>query len=172
MASPPEAALLAIRIADRRHPLCDGEGAMRFGGRWNSPGARVVYASLNHACAMLERLAHANTLRLPRTLVWAQITVPKGVSIEELDPAALPGWDRPGSRPARAFGDDWYRSRRSAVLIVPSVVSRPDKNVLLNQEHPQFRDIRCGKPQPVIWDRRLLDRLEGARAVSGTKPKK
>lgn len=164
MASPPKAVLVAIRIADKRFPLCDGKGAMLVGGRWNSPGARIVYASLNHACAMLERLAHANTLRLPRTLVWTEIAIPQGVSIEELELSALPGWDRPRSRVARAFGDEWYRSRRSAVLIVPSVVSRPDKNVLINQEHPEFAKIRCGAPRPVEWDRRILDRLRKTRS--------
>lgn len=131
MASPPDAALIAIRIADKRYPLCDGRGAMLIGGRWNSPGARVIYASLNHASAMLERLAHANTLRLPRSLVWTEVVIPSGVSLEEADPADVPGWDRPRSRAARLFGDEWVRSRRSAVLIVPSVVSRPDKNVLI-----------------------------------------
>ncbi len=163
MASPPEAALLAIRIADKRHAVFDGKGAMLIGGRWNSPGARIIYCAMNHACAMLERLAHANTLRLPRSLVWAQITIPPGVSIEEVTPDLLPGWDRTGASVARDFGDEWHRSRRSAVLIVPSVVSRPDKNVLINQEHPQFAAIRCSKPQPVIWDRRILDRLKRTR---------
>lgn len=160
MGLPLKAALVAIRIADKRHPLCDGKGAMLIGGRWNSPGARIVYCAMNHACAMLERLAHANTLRLPRSLVWAEIAIPQSVSIEEVDPDSVSGWDRPRSRVARDFGDEWCRSRRSAVLIVPSVVSRPDKNILINQDHPQFSEIRCGKPQPVIWDRRILARLE------------
>jgi RES domain-containing protein len=61
MASPPEAALLAIRIADNRHAVFDGKGVMLIGGRWNSSGARIIYCAMNHACAMLERLAHANT---------------------------------------------------------------------------------------------------------------
>lgn len=163
MASPPRAALVAIRIADRRFPFCDGKGAMLAGGRWNSPGARILYASMNHACAMLERLAYANTLRLPRSLVWAEILVPAGVSIEEVVGADVPGWDKPRSRAARNFGDEWHRSQRSAVLIVPSVVSRPDKNVLINQDHPQFREIRCGNPRPVVWDRRILTHLRKSR---------
>jgi RES domain-containing protein len=164
MALPPEPALVAIRIADKRHPLCDGKGAMLIGGRWNSPGARIIYCAMNHACAMLERLAHANTLRLPRSLIWAEIIIPQGVSIEEVDPERVPGWDRARSRSARAFGDGWYRSQRSAVLIVPSVVSRPDKNVLINQDHRQFREIHCGDPRPVIWDRRILDSVKSVRA--------
>ncbi len=136
---------------------------MLFGGRWNSPGARIIYASLTHAGAILECLAHANTLRLPHSLVWAEIYIPADVAVETLDPASLPGWERPRSRAARVYGDDWHRSARSAVLLVPSVVSRPDRNVLLNADHPQFGVIRCGKPKPVVWDRRILAHIQNSR---------
>jgi RES domain-containing protein len=36
----------------------DGEGARVNGGRWNSPGTRVAYASANSALAVLEVLVH------------------------------------------------------------------------------------------------------------------
>ena len=38
----------------------DGEGAWRFGGRWNSPGIRIVYTSGTKALAALESLVHLN----------------------------------------------------------------------------------------------------------------
>jgi RES domain-containing protein len=55
---------------------------------------------------------------------------------------------------SRACGDAWVESRRTAVLIVPSVVARADRNVLVNLEHPSARKIRR-PPQPVLWDQRL-----------------
>ena len=36
----------------------DGEGARLYGGRWNSPGLRMVYNSENVALAALEILRH------------------------------------------------------------------------------------------------------------------
>ena len=57
-------AFQAYRIADRRHPLFDGTGAMLFGGRWNSPGRRVICASASYACAMLEVLVHTGMGRI------------------------------------------------------------------------------------------------------------
>ena len=67
MASGPTAPLTAYRIADRRHPIFDGAGATQQGGRWNSPGRPLIYASETFAGALLEQLARANIGTLPRT---------------------------------------------------------------------------------------------------------
>lgn len=150
-----KAPLIAYRIADSRHPILDGRGAQLFGGRWTSPGQRVVYASLSMAGAMLEVLAYAGIGRFPRHQVWTRITVPKGLSFEEVTAAGVPGWDRADLVASRACGDAWVKSRRTAVLIVPSVVARADRNVLINLEHPGTRKIRHSPPQPVLWDQRL-----------------
>jgi RES domain-containing protein len=39
---------------------------------------------------------------------------------------------------------------------VPSVVTRLDRNVLINQDHPAFTAITCTAPAPVVWDARLF----------------
>jgi hypothetical protein len=31
-----------------------------------------------------------------------------------------------------------------------------ERNVLINQRHPQFRHLTHGDPRPVIWDARLF----------------
>jgi len=36
----------------------DGEGARLYGGRWNSPGVKMIYTSESLALAALEILAH------------------------------------------------------------------------------------------------------------------
>lgn len=48
----------AFRLARNTHPLYDGEGARRSGGRWNSKGVRVLYMSENRSLAALEVLVH------------------------------------------------------------------------------------------------------------------
>ncbi len=148
--------LRVYRIADRRHPIFDGTGAALHGGRWNSPGRRVVDAALSFACAMLERLAQTGTGAMPRNQYAVAIDVPDGVAIEEATAADVPGWDLPNQRASRAYCDAWLAEGRTAVLVVPAVVSRFDRNVLISQDHPAFGMIRCGPPEPVIWDRRLF----------------
>ena len=152
-------ALTAWRIADGRFPPFSGLGASLVGGRWNSPGRSVIYASRSYAGAMLEILAHAGIGRVPKTQVAVQISIPASVSIEQIDEADLPaGWDHADLRVARAFGDDWLRSARSAVLIVPSVLARKENNVLLNPQHADFSKITVSASEPVIWDARLFGR--------------
>jgi len=148
----------AYRIADGRHNVFDGQGAAILGGRWNSPGRRVIYAAESYAGAMLEVLVNANTGRMPKHHVWIEILIGAGVAVEEVDARKLRHWDAPGQRASRMFGDTWYDESRSTVLVVPSVVVSVERNVVINQEHPDFQKLRATRPQPVVWDERLFDR--------------
>lgn len=149
----------AWRIADGRFDPFSAIGALLVGGRWNSPGLGVIYASRSYAGAMLECLAHAGIGRVPRTQVAIEIAVPHDLTIERQDENSLPvGWDHADLRVARAFGDAWLRAQTAAVLVVPSVVARREGNVLFNPRHPDFRRICAGMPEPVIWDARLFGR--------------
>ena len=114
-----------VRIADSRHPVWDGTGAMLIGGRFNSPGRCAIHGALNLAGAMLEVLVHARIGKVPRHHVFVLAEVPADLTVERAEPAAIPaGWDTPDLQIARAFGDQWLAEARSAVLLVPSVVAR------------------------------------------------
>jgi RES domain-containing protein len=147
----------AYRIADRRHKIFDGQGAETFGGRWNSPGRRVIYAAESYAGAMLEVLVNANIGRMPKHHGWIEILIGEDVSVEEVDARKIRRWDAPDQRASRSFGDKWYDQGRSTVLIVPSTVARVERNVVINQNHPEFRKLRATKPKPVVWDERLFE---------------
>lgn len=156
--------LAAFRIADGRRPIFDASGAALFGGRWNSPGRRVIYAAETYSGALLERLVHSNIGRVPKHQVWVRIDIPVGVRIEELHGENLPGWADADESASRRFGDRWYDEGRSAVLLVPSVVSRVERNVVMNETHPEFGKISSQRPRPVVWDERLFGGVEdGAR---------
>jgi len=154
MASRRSGPLRAFRIADMRYPIFDGTGAMLYGARWNSPGRRVIYAAETYAGALLEILVHASGA-VPRSQGYVEIEIPARLSIEEVTPADVPRWDSHSFRAARAFGDRWYDEQRTPVLMVPSLVTRVERNVLISQEHPDFRRIRATRPLPVRWDARL-----------------
>jgi RES domain-containing protein len=154
----------AWRIADGRFDPFSAVGASLIGGRWNSPGLGVIYACCSYAGAMLECLAHAGIGRVPRTHVAVQISIAGGVKVESQDDASLPtGWDNADLVVSRAWGDDWIRQKRTAVLVVPSVVARREGNVLLNPQHPDFKQILAAPPEPVVWDSRLFSQPPQAR---------
>jgi RES domain-containing protein len=128
---------------------------MTYGARWNSPGRRVICAAETFAGALLEVLVHSSG-RLPQGQAHIEIEIPAGLSIEEITPDEVPRWDAPSYESARAFGDRWYDERRTPVLFVPSIVTRVERNVLINQEHSDFARIRASQPAPVRWDARLF----------------
>ena len=149
--------MIAFRIAAGAHPVFDGEGARLRGGRWNSPGRGVIYAGSSFAIAMLERLVYTGIGTIPRTDRYVEIDIPDD-AIERMDPVRLLGWDDPGSMAARAFGDRWYDDGRSVALLVVSAVTRIDRNLVINQAHPDFSRIRATPERPVARDFRLFAR--------------
>lgn len=151
--------MIVYRIADGRHAIFDPTGAMLHGGRWNSPGHPVIYASETYAGALLEILVHANMPRPPGNQQVIRIEIPDETEIEELTQGDAKGWDSDDISIPRAYGDRWFREGRTAVLKVPSVVTRGyEHNFVLNTLHPQFAAIIPGKPEPVLWDKRLYTR--------------
>ena len=146
-----------FRIADTRHAVWSGKGAMLVGGRFNSPGRPVIYAALTFAGAMLEVLVHARIGKVPKTHGWVEATVPDDLLVERHTAEMLPaGWDATALQIARQFGDAWLTESRSALLVVPSVVTHAEFNVLVNPMHPDAARIVVADPQPVVWDERLF----------------
>lgn len=134
----------------------DGEGAWRFGGRWNSQGTRVVYTSATLSLAALESLVHLNP---PVTFKYLAMPVEFDEAlVEALNPAVLPAdWtEEPPPPSTMEIGDLWVKESRSAVLELPSVIIKAEPNYLLNPAHPDFKKITIGKPVPFSFDPRLL----------------
>ena len=157
MASRHSGPLRAYRIADARHNIFDGTGAMLYGARWNSPGRRVIYGAETYAGALLEILVHASG-SVPKLQAYIEIDIPAGLDAEVVTADDVPQWDARTSQTARKYGDRWYDERRTPVLIVPSVVTYVEGNVLVNQQHPDFAKIQATQPVPVRWDARLWSR--------------
>jgi RES domain-containing protein len=115
----------------------------------------VIYNSEHYSTALLEKLVHGSG-RLPPNQHYIEIMLPRGLTYEVFSPPALPGWDSMPATVSKAFGEQWCLERRSAILLVPSVVARPDRNVLINPAHAEFSAIEVGMHEPVYWDRRLF----------------
>ena len=70
--------MIAWRLCRRPHATLDGEGARRFGGRWNSPGRPVVYLADHPALAAFEVRVHLDLPfeLLPSDYVLMRVDVP------------------------------------------------------------------------------------------------
>jgi RES domain-containing protein len=146
-----------FRIGDPggAYPIFDATGSTIAPGRWNTQGSPLIYTSHHYSTALLEKLVHGSG-RLPPNQHYVEITLPVGLSYETFSPPALQGWDSMPATVSKEFGERWCLQRRSAVLFVPSVVSRLDRNILINPAHAEFALISASLHEPVYWDRRLF----------------
>jgi len=133
-----------------------GEGARRYGGRWNRKGVLLVYTAGTQSLAMLEMLVQDDPLRARYVMIPA--VIPKGVRIERVSVEALPAdWrERAARERLQAIGTAWAKQRSNAVLAVPSAVIPSESNYVLNPLHPAFAKIEIGKPQVFMPDVRLF----------------
>jgi len=143
-----EAPVRAYRIvAPRWAPTAfSGEGARKFGGRWNSPGKPVVYLADSRALAALEMLVHLTT---PGSRAKPYVLIPVAIPGDLVEGVA-----RMPDHPV-ATGDSWLASNRSPVLRVPSIVIPEESNYLLNPRHPEFPKIGIEAPASFRFDARL-----------------
>ena len=149
----------------RVHRICrapfralDGEGARLYGGRWNSAGRPVVYASSALSLAALEYLVHLDPADAPDDLVALTIDVPDDAPSEGVNAADLPaGWAQsPEAAACRAIGDRWAADGRTLVLRVPSAPVPEEWNVLLNPRHPEMSRVRVVAERAFGFDPRLV----------------
>jgi len=136
----------------------DGEGARRFGGRWNSHGKSCIYAAGSVSLAILEIMVHLEDHRLLASYILFELRLPES-AVAALAQDQLPqDWDAPlaGTTTAQ-IGDQWLSRREDLALAVPSAVVPMENNFIINPEHPAFGDlVKRAKAIPFTVDPRLV----------------
>ena len=148
-----------LRAAYAHSPF-DGEGSYRYGGRWSSPGTRLVYASEHHSLAMLEYFVHLDPEDSPDDLVLATADVPDGVSRRRLGANELPTrWrESPGPPELAQIGDEFVTNAETCLLLVPSALAVSENNWLINPQHTEFKQIAVNPSEPLRYDARMFRR--------------
>lgn len=133
-----------------------GEGSRIYGGRWNSPGKKVVYTSESVSLALLEIAVHLNS-KLLEDFFLIPVTFEDSF-VKKVDLKDLPkNWRKfPAPVSLKRIGDLWYDKMNFPVLKVPSAVVTREFNYLLNTSHEKFRKILIGKPEIFEIDPRLI----------------
>ena len=147
------------RIGRRRYVAgaASGEGARLYGGRWNSRGVRVIYASTSLALAAVETFVNLEPNLQPKDLVSIEGEIPEALDLARIDLKALPGnWHESRDESLRRFGNEWARAAQTVALLVPSAAVRGEWNVLLNPAHPEFPSVKFHDPEPFEFDVRMF----------------
>jgi RES domain-containing protein len=134
-----------------------GEGARRFGGRWNTRGVPMVYCSSSLALAAIELFVHIEPNLQPSDLVSIAAELPQGEPAQRLDVKDLPPeWWSDEYDPLRELGDGWIRAKTSLAMMVPSAPLHSEWNVLVNPLHPALKKLKIDAPQPFHFDARMF----------------
>ena len=112
-----------------------GEGSFQVGGRWNSPGVRAIYASLDPATATLEVAVHKGFFVLdtqPHVLTSAYIIDPKKIHVVVPNVIPNPNWLHPctPNKNQQQYGDELLSSHR--FILIPSAVSPHSWNLIFD----------------------------------------
>jgi len=120
----------------------DGEGARRYGGRWNSRGRPCIYLAGSESLAILEVMVHLQDYRVLQHYTLIEIQLPDD-GILQLPREQWPAdwYEEPAPASTAQLGDTWLASQTSLALAVPSVVVPRELNYLLNPTHPDFSQV-------------------------------
>jgi len=146
------------RIA--RTEFCDetGEGAKRWGGRWNLPGYPALYGCSSVAAALLERLTVDSELFSSERYTLYSVMEFNGPDqlIQIIASKDLPkGWDTiPATKVSQEFGTKILQSG-SACFAVPSVVDISSTNFVINPMAKDFQKFSW-KVYPLTLDQRIV----------------
>lgn len=151
--------MLVWRICRERHASTafSGEGAALWGGRWNSKGVPMAYASDSLALAALELFVQIGPTREePDDLVALQAEVAVDVESNLANAEGLLKDWRFDLESSRLTGDAWVEQKQSLAVRVPSVVIEVEWNVLINPEHPSFTALKIVQKMPFRFDKRMF----------------
>lgn len=136
---------------ERSADALSGEGARRYGGRWNPPGAAVVYAAESRALAVLETFVHLTLEARALHFMLLTLELPGRVKLHR----------HSGARPPRSIGTSqetgrvWLEKGDTLALVVPSLIVPQEKNYVLNVGHEHFPAVRVANAEPFSFDERL-----------------
>jgi RES domain-containing protein len=135
----------------------DGEGARRYGGRWNERGTRIVYLGGSLSLAALETFVHLTAADARIAFAAIEVKVPDEIEVSSLTLDALPeNWrQEPPPDQTKALGTDWANRGASLLLRAPSVIVPNEWNYLLNPGDRAFRQLEIVPPVPFGFDERM-----------------
>jgi RES domain-containing protein len=144
----------------RRAGDFDGGYGLLYNGRWNTRGRAVTYCSNIPSLTALEKRVHVTDFDLLPPQAMVEYDTPDDISVRVIDFAELPPDWAVRETHTQHLGDEWLDALTEALLIVPSVIMPLphafDRNVLINQRHPQCARITVASVTPFSRDPRLF----------------
>jgi RES domain-containing protein len=128
--------------------------------RWNLDQQWVIYTGSSRSLATLELVVNRSAIR-PNFLYKVMVI---SVADEDRLVTRIKEQDLPEKwrhvleyENLQQNGSDWYNSRKSLLLRVPSAVIPKEFNFIINTRHPDFEaNVALVRQEDYVWDERLL----------------
>ena len=136
----------------------DGGGGLVVSGRWHTKGHPILYCTWNPATALLEILVHMeiDAEDRPEHFQILKIEGPDTLSLEKIEPDALPANWQEDTALTQSIGDRWFFEGRSLFLDVPSVLVPETSNLLVNPLHSEINQLKIKRVYEHAFDARLF----------------
>ena len=143
--------------AEHAYHAFSGQGAERFGWRWNRVGTPMVYLSETLSLAVLEIVVHLRPEDFQREYLSFSVDVPDSLKPIPAVSENLPeDWcSLPPGPASQNMGSAWSKAGTSVLLRVPSILIPGEYNFLLNPRHPDAKLLQRHTPRPFVLDPRL-----------------
>lgn len=149
--------MIVWRLCREEYANLSGVGAYLYGGRWNSQGYSVIYTASSLSLAFLELLPGLRKGSQPKGYVSLEIHIHAQVLQEKIMLSEFPKEWREGKGHNWFLqrGDEWLRSKRSLLLMVPSVIVSSEYNIIINPQHNEFSEVKITNILPFPIDPRF-----------------
>ena len=133
-----------------------GTGAKLYGGRWNSKGVAMLYASEHISLSVLEMLVNNRFTDFATDLNLLHLAFADSLSIKEVKNNKLKtDWINDFDY-TRFMGDQFIKAGTHAILKVPSAVIKEEHNFIINPSHSDFKKIKITQTVSFSTDKRLF----------------
>jgi RES domain-containing protein len=137
-----------------RKEAFSGDGGLYASARWHTAGRPTVYTAQSLSLAALEILIRLKQTNDVQPFFVYSAEVPDSLILK---PDSYPVRWKNRLAVSRAFGDAWLGAKTTPAMLVPTIITPGEWNVLINPLHPQFsRTWIVAGPDVYTFDGRLL----------------
>ncbi len=138
----------------------NGEGGLRYAGRWHHAGRPVVYLAESPAGALLETLVHLELSpgALPPAFTLLRVAAPDDLPPVEFELPPGENW-KAEIAITRELGSRWLAGNGSVLARVPSILLPNTFNLLFNPLHKDAARFAVAEATRAQLDGRLLRHL-------------
>lgn len=128
--------------------------------RWNNDNQFVLYAGSSRSLATLELVVRRRSInpKFNYRVMIISIADEEQLFTSIFQNNLPENWRSTTAYPVcQKIGSDWYKSKQSLFLKVPSAVIAQEYNYLINTNHPDFlTKVSLVRTENYFWDERLV----------------